>query len=186
MDKSIGKKYKIADSLEYGLVLSTGRMALFYGTLIFLFLSIIVMIIIAIIEPESIPYVIILSCVFSLGIAANSFLLITHHKIRSKIKLWLQDSVHLTAISNAVGAYKYNQGGFIPTTSTKLMLTFKYNGKQIIKYSGRELPGGSPQSSKYGYSRAFTKYANKEIPILYSPKYDQVLLLKVTRKTQDG
>lgn len=49
---------------------------------------------------------------------------------------------------------------------------FKYNGEKIAKYSTAKVFGG-----QIGYLGTFNKYANKKVTILYSPSFDEVLIL---------
>lgn len=83
--------------------------------------------------------------------------------IRRKIKRWLEDAVLLSAISK-----KLLSAG-IPSSS-KIQIEFVYNGKKKKQVS---LPGKLLQ-----IQTIFSRYADREIQILYSPKYDQVMILK--------
>lgn len=92
-----------------------------------------------------------------------------------RVKLWTQDAVALTAKSSTIGnSYAYTM--VFPMKTKKILVQFEYNGRIIRKESGSEHK--SRQNNLNGYARLFKKYADREISILYSPKYDQVLILK--------
>ena len=52
----------------------------------------------------------------------------------------------------------------------KLKVSFKYNKKKYVKYSGTKQTNG--------YDRVFLKYSDAQITILYSPQFDEVMIIK--------
>ena len=87
-------------------------------------------------------------------------------KLKKNILIWIEDAVELIAYSENIGNIMH-----IPP-QTKIRVTFYFDGKPYSKVS----KGGDWLT--YGHHKIFTRYANREINILYSPKYDQVLILK--------
>ena len=63
-------------------------------------------------------------------------------------------------------------------STAKIQVAFEFNGQ---KYS--HLSGDNPNKIEKGYERIWVKYADREINILYSPTYDQVLILKDDKET---
>jgi len=111
----------------------------------------------------------ILDLVSILVLSLCLWLLIRNKKLKQEITLWLEDAVELKAYSKRIG------------TLTPSLFIIKYAIIQVdfifndVKYS--RISTGWSRNFK-GYRYAFAKYADREINILYSPKYDQVLILK--------
>ena len=92
-----------------------------------------------------------------------------HINVDKEIKLWKDDAVQLKATSKIIDEETFI--GEIPTTYYKIEIYFKYQNKRIKKISGG-------QKRFKGYATIYRKYSNRVIDILYSPKYDQVMILK--------
>jgi hypothetical protein len=92
-----------------------------------------------------------------------------NNKRRDKIILCLEDAIETTAKSVKIGEIRL---GFQPK-SVKIQVRFKVNGKTYIRESTAKVFGGWE-----GYLGVYKKYADREICILYSQKYDEVLILK--------
>ena len=90
-------------------------------------------------------------------------------KIRN-INSWLNDAVHLKANCICV-AKDFQPNGMFPLDIYKIKVNFKYNGKHYSRVSEND-------GWQKGYSTIWNKFAGRSIDILYSPKYDQVLILK--------
>lgn len=97
------------------------------------------------------------------------FIKVKNNKLKTKISMWLTDAVKLRAYSKKIGE---NRLGFQPK-AIKIQVKFKFNGKTYTRESTANGFGGWK-----GYLGTFKKYADREISILYSPKYDEVLILK--------
>ena len=84
---------------------------------------------------------------------------------RKEVSLWLQDAIELEANTKRMDVvsldYKPHQ----------IQVKFEYNGNKHQKLS----VAGSILT---GYHKVFDKYADRKITILYSPKFDEVILLK--------
>ena len=107
---------------------------------------------------------------FTAAPLALLILIIRNEKLRDQIVIWLNDSVELTAYSKAIGVWRPN---FL-SPATKIQVEFEMDGLHFSRESKGKLGVGCPE----GHHGIWTKYANKPIRILYSPKYDEVLVLK--------
>lgn len=94
---------------------------------------------------------------------------IKNRKLKSKIQLWLEDAVEIKAYSKKIGE---NRLGMQPK-ATKIQVRFTIDGNHYVKESTYKVFGGWE-----GYVGCFNKYADKEVEILYSPKYDEVMILR--------
>ena len=108
------------------------------------------------------------------------FLILRNEKIRKEIKLWLQDAVELGAfceilLSDHTDTPLLDAIFSLPPSKAKIRVKFKYNGKHYSKDSGYKNKNGE---FKNDYQAVWVKYADKSINILYSPKYDEVIVLK--------
>ncbi|MCH5157816.1 MAG: hypothetical protein J1F33_01340 [Clostridiales bacterium] len=90
-------------------------------------------------------------------------------KTKRQVVMWLSDAIKTTAFSKKVDEYR---AGFQPS-AVKIRVEFSLNGIKYVRESSATCFGGRP-----GYLGTFKPYANKRIDILYSPKYDEVLILK--------
>lgn len=99
-------------------------------------------------------------------------LIIKNEKHRKEIKLWLSDAVELTAYSKKIG----ERSSYASPRIYKVQVEFKYMDKRYSYESrGKPLGGfGVPD----GYHGVFKDYLNREVTILYSPKYEEVMILK--------
>ena len=78
----------------------------------------------------------------------------------------MKDAVELNASSEGL---KKSYFGFSDIGLRKLKVAFKYENKKHVAYSGTKQVNG--------YDRIFFRYSNRQIKILYSPKFDEVMLL---------
>lgn len=100
--------------------------------------------------------------------------LIMKNKLKKRIFLWLDDAIELDAKTVELDS-RYTRLLF---KETKLKVEFKFDRQHIVLTS--EQPDKPCSLFNYrGYRRDLTKYANKKVKILYSPKYDEVLFLKM-------
>lgn len=94
-----------------------------------------------------------------------------------RIKECLKDAVRLKAFARAISTSMTHTLVFRQRT-TKLAVSFEYNNKTVVMESGKK---DVPCSIVNGYSSLFNKYANKELTILYSPRYNEVIILKESK-----
>lgn len=116
---------------------------------------------------------------FSFFLLICLIFLIKNEKMRNKILLWLQDAVELEAhcetLLSDYGNPLLDTVFPSPPVRVKIRVKFKYNGKHYSKDSGYKNKNGE---FKNDYQKIWVKYADKSINILYSPKYDEVIVLK--------
>ena len=111
----------------------------------------------------------------SLNILAIAFLAVLIYikvkdkKLKNKIMIWLEDAVEIKAYSKKVGE---NRLGLQPK-AIKIQVQFSLNGLNYIKESTAKVFGGWD-----GYVGCFNKYADREVNILYSPKYNEIMIIK--------
>lgn len=86
---------------------------------------------------------------------------------RKKAEVFLQDSVFLKAKAISLGTKMEFR---LPFPVEAIRVQFRYNGKSMHKDS---MYKGSTR-----YLPVFVKYTDRTINIAYSPKYDEVLILK--------
>lgn len=95
-----------------------------------------------------------------------SYLLVNDVINVKKCKEWLKDAVELDAYCE--GIEDENTNILLRKFCLKLKVYFKYNDKKLIRYSLTKLNDG--------YDVCLYKYTNKNLKILYSPKYDEVMI----------
>lgn len=88
---------------------------------------------------------------------------------RRRVKRYLEDAEILNAKATSSGSELQYRHPLIFVKATSLAVKFRYNGKRYLKTSKASL-------------QVYNKYADKEIKIAYSPKYDEVMLLKASAK----
>jgi len=141
------------------------------------FLGIVFMVTMLVIEQINDPSSVTLFCISLIGgvvglsICPIIFLILftQNYKRRKDILLWLDDAIEVKAYSKTIGEFK-------PTFeigSVRIQVIFKVNGTKYIRESkGKRM--GVPE----GFHQIWCQYADREINLLYSPKYDQVMILK--------
>ncbi|MBQ9714428.1 MAG: hypothetical protein IJV83_03815 [Clostridia bacterium] len=156
---------KIVASLKYGRI---HRKSLFFLWVMFafgIFLVIYSFIFLFGVEQSVIGFIgVMLAGIIFLGTAL--YIIIKNYINCKSCKKWVQDAVALNAISEGI---KKAYFGFSDIGLRKLKVSFKYDKKKYVKYSGTKQGNG--------YDRVFFRYADAEIKILYSPKFDEVMIL---------
>ena len=101
---------------------------------------------------------------FPLNFISVAFL-IADRRVRKLINEWQKDAVKLTAKakSRSIVSVRFNKG-------SKLHVRFVYNNKTIERLSGTKITNG--------FDTLYPTLDNKNITILYSPKHDEVMILK--------
>lgn len=92
-------------------------------------------------------------------------------KLKKDIYLWLDDAIKVVATTYTVDT--------TPRNATKLKVKLRYKKHIYNLYSGD--PYKYAVFTNVGFSRSFTKFADKQVEVLYSPKYQQVLFLYDTQ-----
>lgn len=160
---------KVAATLEFGAIY-TGVFPIFL--LLMFFLSIASTALILFLSLYGHPEIGFGSIIIFLIAAAFLSAFIINQKNCKKVKLWIEDAVILTASSKSIGNANMPSDMF-HRKAIKLRVTFKFQNKIITKESGKKA-----HSPLNGYTPLFRKYANRKIQILYSPKFDQVMIIK--------
>ena len=89
---------------------------------------------------------------------------------KKKVKLWLKDSVILKARTRKEDdALRVHTFGALQKAAA-IQIRFSYMKKHCVK--------SSVQKGKIACLPVYNKYVDKDILIAYSPKYDQVMLIK--------
>ena len=109
-------------------------------------------------------------------ITVVSYLVFRNERIRKEILLWLDDAVEVSGFARKIG-----DTGIDETIDwlvgrerfTKIQVVFKIDGKRYKRESVTK-----EFENPKGYSQIWNRYADREVRILYSPKYDQVMILK--------
>ena len=100
--------------------------------------------------------------------------LIKNHRHLKAIGRWMQDAVPYTVFAEKVDedriGYRWK---YLPVV--RIAVRFRYQGRRITRFSGE---GRNGLNTRNGYAPGWKKYCDREINILYSPKYDQVIVLK--------
>lgn len=176
------KLNRIDATLKYGQFFTGKWIVFFYSLIVFcavmpissivyLFL---VLLNIEIVDNETILVLICSSTVCILIILGVLFVLHKNCKLKKKIAMWLEDAVELTAQTITLDTFR-TLGH--PVAETKLQVKFNYYGINKVQSSFDETKKDH-WYKRNGYFKILSKYSNRTIKIMYSPKYDQVLILK--------
>lgn len=101
--------------------------------------------------------------------------LIKNHRHVRAIRLWIQDAVPYTVFAEKVDEDGIEYRWAHPSPGVRIVVRFRYQGRRITRFSGA---GRNGLNTREGYYPGWKKYCDREIDILYSPKYDQVIVLK--------
>ncbi len=111
-------------------------------------------------------------CGGAIFICPCAWYLIRNERLKRVIEKCIADS---DAAVLAASAKDYDVSGSARATQgSKITVNFEYNGEKYTRSSGQY----GKTMLKNGYDKVFNNYVNKEILILYSPKYNQILLIK--------
>lgn len=92
--------------------------------------------------------------------------------LKKNIYLWLNDAVELCATAIVIDSI-----GWGLFASTKLEVTFIYNDRLYSFCSGDPLDNSHIFIRSKGYYRVLSRYADKNVTILFSPTYNEILFL---------
>lgn len=122
---------------------------------------------------EFVFYIIACVAMFSFPPILSLIMLFKNEKRRKKVQLWLEDAVIVKARAKSVDSV-YQLGVSCP----RLQVDFTIDGVQYRRQS-KSL---GVITNKQGYHRFWAEYANRDITIAYSPKYDEVMVLSEKKK----
>ncbi len=109
------------------------------------------------------------SILFALLLLSSISLQMFFNKGKKKAALWLKDAVILDAQAKSLGQTLHVRN-LIMRTATAIEVDFEYDDRRCSRQS--------TYKDKPLYLAVYTKYADKKILIAYSPKYDEVMLIK--------
>lgn len=101
------------------------------------------------------------------------FIFLKNEKIKKQILKWSDDAIEVYAHSKCVGEQDDPRPFVFGVQYAKIQVTFELDGKHYTKMSGKTGRLGTDD----GFSRLWLKYRDRAIRIMYSRKYDQVIVL---------
>ena len=167
------QKRRVVATLAHGRVLSS----IWYAMLIvWLICNLVVAIASLIYATVHKDWLFLLGVFLCVGMAfLASYLLIYYGKINTEIKRWKEDAVLLEATCEVVServCYRFLE------KEAKIIVKFKYANKKRKCTSGERIKKDDIVHMHEGFDSIFVKYDHCKIDILYSPKFDQVMILK--------
>ncbi len=171
------KLKKVAGSLEYGPLMQRWELIMQVGGIFCsaFFVALLLWMAFTEEEMEAAPVLFAIVALLMVG-CASVFLvnLIKNHRHLKAIGRWMQDAVPYTVFAEKVDedriGYRWK---YLP--AVRIAVRFRYQGRRITRFSGE---GRNGLNTRNGYAPGWKKYCDREINILYSPKYDQVIVLK--------
>lgn len=103
-----------------------------------------------------------------------SLIFFRNEVIRKRIGIFIQDAITMEAYSKVIDKKMWL--GITPLI--KFQVCFQIEGVQYVRSSEMEKKTIFNLGKPKGYLSGFNGYVNKKIKILYSPKYDEVMILK--------
>ena len=111
-----------------------------------------------------------------IGIPGLLYIIIQISQENKNIRKWQKDCILLPAHIMEVDRIENSVTNVI---KLKISVKFIYNGVNMIQQSGeKNKKKGNIFYIHPGYDAIFSKYSGHQVNILYSPAYDQVLLLE--------
>lgn len=156
---------KILASLKYGRIWRKG-VFLWYSMFVFGFFALCYSFVFLFGNERDLVGFIGSLCCFVVFSCTALYIIIKNFINVKKCREWMEDAVVLSATTKGI---KKPLPSFTDIFLRKLEVSFKYEGKRYVKYSGTK------QSN--GYDRVFSRFVDKEISILYSPRFDEVMIL---------
>lgn len=171
-DTKIGVE-DIDASLKYGQVFSGkiwgSAVVLLSIASVFMGLVVIIIPITSIEYRRDIIFIVCGSFLFIFLVLSTVIMQMFFNKGKKKATLWLEDAIVLEAYAKSVGQTLHVRN-MIARTATAVEVSFEYDDKRCVRQS--------TYKDKPLYLAVYTKYADKKILIAYSPKYDEVMLIK--------
>ena len=161
---------RVESCLSFGKIAHKPQMAVLYTFISILGVSISIVPFLFAIEikyngAENVLLISTVGVIISLLLSLYVYLLVRNIKDNNNIKTWLEDAVMLHATISKVGLYDRRYQPY------QIAVTFEYNHKKQVKIS---LKG----DKFFAYGNYFSRYKNGAIKIYYSPRYDEVMIIK--------
>ena len=119
------------------------------------------------------PILTLIMCCFSVDwnsrMIATLYIIIKDKQNKKHLKMWMQDAIKVEAYSKKCGEYKW----IFLLKGIIIQVVFQVNGEKIVQNSTVKTFTG-----RVAYLASFIKYADRKINVLYSPKYNEVMILK--------
>ena len=162
-------KKKIIATLEFGAIYTGAILVFFWMAFISCFLGATTLLLL--INVAGIELLIGAIIFYLVGISILIVLMINRYRLK-QIKKWQEDAVELIAQSMSIE--NSFAPGILPIRTTKIVVMFRYKDKRF------RIPSGKSEGfwSNDGSAGIFKKYADREIRIMFSPRYNQVMILK--------
>ncbi len=163
---------QIIATLKYGKIISKKAMILLWVMMFILFAFLAFFIAETIIDKDyALIMIVIIVLVF---IVMYICILVYLNKQKKQVKTWLEDADIVLLDAECGKSFDCLRYGGI-----RVAVTFVFNGQTITKLSGNQkfsCMGENWYKPKGGNIRGFNNLVGKKIKILYSPKYDEVLI----------
>ena len=179
--------YKVIAALDDGVPISKHLERLIYVSFVFFTLPFVVMLIVLIAwaagaDVDGDGAVITFVSFFVIATLMDTLLIIVLKKnnaLKKLIDLWLTDEEIIKTSAHSIEIDCIQNNGSM--RESKILLRFFIDD---VLYE-RESTSKNPFRPK-GYSRVYFKYANKVIDILFSPKYNKILILESKKNNIGG
>ena len=174
MNQELERRVELKDvdaSLTYGKIYTGKIWDILIGVIVLATLLMIIVATIGYVEEKELSVSIVMGYVMS-GVLLISAILIGLYVChgRRKGKLFLKDAIILKAKTSSLGKTSDFRFPALVVSAEAIRVIFYMGNKRIVK--------DSVYKGSRSYLHVFRKYADKEITIAYSPKYDEVLLIK--------
>ena len=115
--------------------------------------------------------VIVVATIFAIELIIICVVLFYFFHQRKKVKKWLEDAIECEGYTEIIDMKKS-----LRATLLKLKIDFVMDGEIYTRTTGDSSNLGD-YNAMNGYYSGIEKFADKEVKVLYSPKYDEVMIL---------
>ena len=112
--------------------------------------------------------------VFAVGLVPLLALFLVFLNRKKKIMIWLKDAVEGKGITKTIGKREWMLGASL----IKLKIEFNINGVKYVRYTGNaNVSLYWNYHAKDGYYSGIEEFADRQVKVLYTPTYDEVMIL---------
>ena len=115
--------------------------------------------------------VIAVATIFAMELIIIGVVLFYFFHQRKKVKKWLEDAIECEGYTEIIDVKKR-----LGATLLKLKIDFRIEGKTYTRITGDSNNLGD-YNAMNGYYSGIEKFADKQVKVLYSPKYGEVMIL---------